>query len=200
MISGKKTWKINLDIILKFYIFLGVQKYPFYGTDHDPTQPINDQPRGSESRTLNMVMLFLKNCCTVYLCKHFFSVADPDLGSGAFLTPGSGIRNRFFPDPVYRIPDPKTILKSFFVGKQFYKSLKIGPNFFLQHFKTKIIYNFVKFVATKKDMTTNFFHLSLLLLLLECTPIPRQCTPIPRQCTPIPRQCTPIPRRGRTLD
>jgi hypothetical protein len=25
------------------------------------------------------------------------SVADP--GSGAFLTPGSGIRNRFFPDP-----------------------------------------------------------------------------------------------------
>jgi hypothetical protein len=29
----------------------------------------------------------------------FISVADPDPGSGAFLTPGSGIRNRFFPDP-----------------------------------------------------------------------------------------------------
>jgi hypothetical protein len=29
----------------------------------------------------------------------FSSVADPDPGSGAFLTPGSGIRNRFFPDP-----------------------------------------------------------------------------------------------------
>ncbi len=29
------------------------------------------------------------------------SVADPELGSGigCFLTPGSGIRNRFFPDP-----------------------------------------------------------------------------------------------------
>ncbi len=27
------------------------------------------------------------------------SVADPDPGSGAFLTPVSGIRNRFFPDP-----------------------------------------------------------------------------------------------------
>jgi hypothetical protein len=27
------------------------------------------------------------------------SVADPDRGTGAFLTPGSGIRNRFFPDP-----------------------------------------------------------------------------------------------------
>jgi hypothetical protein len=35
--------------------------------------------------------------------------------------------------------------------------LKIGPNFFLQHFKAKIIYNFVKFVATLKGMTTNFF-------------------------------------------
>ncbi len=39
-----------------------------------------------------------------------FSVADPDPGSGAFLTPGSGIRNRFFPDPGSRIPDPKPIL------------------------------------------------------------------------------------------
>ncbi len=27
------------------------------------------------------------------------SVADPDPGSGTFLTPGSGIQNRFFPDP-----------------------------------------------------------------------------------------------------
>jgi hypothetical protein len=27
------------------------------------------------------------------------SVADPAPGSGAFLTHGSGIRNRFFPDP-----------------------------------------------------------------------------------------------------
>jgi hypothetical protein len=26
------------------------------------------------------------------------SVADPDPGSGAFITPGSGIRNSFFPD------------------------------------------------------------------------------------------------------
>jgi hypothetical protein len=42
------------------------------------------------------------------------------------------------------------------LGK-FYNSLKIGPNLFLQHFKHKIIKNFVKFVATKKGMTTNFF-------------------------------------------
>ncbi len=34
------------------------------------------------------------------------SVADPYPGSGAFLTPGpgSGIRNRFFPDPGSLIP------------------------------------------------------------------------------------------------
>jgi hypothetical protein len=46
-------------------------------------------------------------------------------------------------------------------------SLKIGPNFFLQHFKNKIIFNYVKFMATKKGMTTNFYHPSLLLLFLD---------------------------------
>jgi hypothetical protein len=84
------------------------------------------------------------------------SVADPDPGSGAFLTPGSRIQNRFFPDPGSQIPDlgsriPRpNFLELFdnFFGKKFYNSLKIGPNFFLQPFKTKIIYNFVKFVAT----------------------------------------------------
>jgi hypothetical protein len=30
-------------------------------------------------------------------------------GIGAFLTPGSGIRNRFIQDPGSRIPDPKLI-------------------------------------------------------------------------------------------
>jgi hypothetical protein len=33
------------------------------------------------------------------LVSHFDSVADPGSGIGCFLTPGSGIRNRFFPDP-----------------------------------------------------------------------------------------------------
>ncbi len=41
--------------------------------------------------------------------------------------------------------------------KKFYNSLKISPIFFLQQFKTEIICNFVKFVATLKVMTTNFF-------------------------------------------
>jgi hypothetical protein len=68
----------------------------------------------------------------------FISVADPDPGSGAFLTldpdPGSGIG--FFPDLGSRIPT---------------------PYFLLQHLKNKIIFNFVKFVATKKGLTTIFF-------------------------------------------
>jgi hypothetical protein len=34
------------------------------------------------------------------------SVADSDPGSGAFLTPRSGIRNRVFPDTACRISDP----------------------------------------------------------------------------------------------
>ncbi len=53
------------------------------------------------------------------------------------------------------------------MGEKFYNFLKKGPNFFLQHFKNKIIFNFVKFVATKKGMKTNFFHPSLLSLILD---------------------------------
>jgi hypothetical protein len=47
------------------------------------------------------------------------------------------------------------------LGKQFYNSLKTGPNFFLQHFKTKIIFNFVKYVAGKKGLTNFFSPLSV---------------------------------------
>ncbi len=71
------------------------------------------------------------------------SDADPDPGSGAFLTPGSGIRNKFFSDPGSQSHIFESLVTIFWV-----KSSIIGPNFFLQHFKTKIIFNFVKFVAT----------------------------------------------------
>jgi hypothetical protein len=80
--------------------------------------------------------------------KNNSSVADPDPGSRAFLTPGSGIRNSFSSESL--------ILKPIFLTA--YNSLKIGPNYFLEHFKNKIIVNFV---ATKNGMTTNFFHPSL---------------------------------------
>jgi hypothetical protein len=43
------------------------------------------------------------------------------------------------------------------LGKKFYNSLKTGLNFFLQHLKKKVIFNFVKFVATKKGLTKIFF-------------------------------------------
>ncbi len=99
-------------------------------------------------------------------------VADPDPGSGAFFTPGSGIRKVFsgsrISDPGSRIPKPYFWkLSDNFLRKMFYNSLKIGLNFFLQHFKTKIIFYFVKFVATEKGMTTIFFHPSLLWLFLD---------------------------------
>jgi hypothetical protein len=49
------------------------------------------------------------------------SGADPDAGSGAFLTPGSGIRNRFFSGSRISNPGSKDhIFKSFliiFLGK-----------------------------------------------------------------------------------
>jgi hypothetical protein len=78
------------------------------------------------------------------------SVANPDPGSGSFLTTGSGIRNRFFSDPGSQTHIFESFVTIFGVKSSINNSLKIGPNFFLQHFKTKIIYNFVKFVATQK--------------------------------------------------
>jgi hypothetical protein len=74
------------------------------------------------------------------------SVADPYPGSGAFLTldPGSGIG-------FFRIPDlgSQTHIFESLVTIFWVKSyLKIGPKFFLLHFKTKVNFNFVKYVAT----------------------------------------------------
>jgi hypothetical protein len=65
--------------------------------------------------------------------------------------PGSGMGFFRIPDPGSRIPRPyfEELFDNFF-GKKFYNSLKIGPIFFLWHFKTKIIYNFVKFCGYLK--------------------------------------------------
>ncbi len=57
-----------------------------------------------------------------------------------------------------RIPIPYFLeLSDKYLGKKFFNFLKIGSNFFLWHLKNKIILNFVKFVATKKGLTTIFF-------------------------------------------
>jgi hypothetical protein len=70
-------------------------------------------------------------------------------GSGIRCLFDPWIRDRLFPDPGSRIPNPYfRELSDNFLDKKFYNSLKICPSFFLQHFKSKIIFNFVKFVAT----------------------------------------------------
>jgi hypothetical protein len=74
------------------------------------------------------------------------SVADLDPGSGAFLTPGSRIRNRFFPDPGSQTHIFESLVTIFWVKSSII--FENWPKFLLQHFKTKIIFNFVKFVAT----------------------------------------------------
>ncbi len=70
-------------------------------------------------------------------CKHFpySSVAGPDPGSGAFLTPRSGIRNRFFPDSGSQTHMFESFLLS--KNKKLYNSLKIVPNFFYSISKLK---------------------------------------------------------------
>ncbi len=85
-----------------------------------------------------------------------YSDADPDPGSGAFLTPGSGIPNPYFWEP-----------NDNFLGKKFYNYLKIGPNFFLQHFKNKIA-QFCEIYGSKKMVWQQiFFHPCLSLLFLD---------------------------------
>ncbi len=70
-------------------------------------------------------------------------------------------RNRFFflfPDPGSWIQSPYFWeLSDNFLCKKFYNSLKIGPNFFLQHFKNKKMFNYVKFVATIKVYDNKIF-------------------------------------------
>jgi hypothetical protein len=61
-----------------------------------------------------------------------------DLGSGAFLTPGSGIQNLEKIFSGSRIPNPYFWeLSDNFLGKKFYTSLKIGPTFFFNIPKIK---------------------------------------------------------------
>jgi hypothetical protein len=74
------------------------------------------------------------------------------------LDPGSGIGFFRIPDLGSRIPNSYFWeLSDNFLGKKYYNSLKIDPNFFLQHFKSKIIQFCEIYGSKKKGMTTNFF-------------------------------------------
>ncbi len=67
------------------------------------------------------------------------------------------IRDRFFSGSPIRISDP---------GSQIY--IFVNDNFFLFLFKNKIVFNFVKFDATKKGGTTNFPPTLLFLCYIQC--------------------------------
>ena len=85
------------------------------------------------------ISLWKEQCCGIgsgILC--LFDPWIPDLGSR--------IPNQYFWE-----------LSDNFLGKKFYNSLKIGPYFFLQHFNNNIVFNFVKFMATKKVWQLIFF-------------------------------------------
>jgi hypothetical protein len=82
-------------------------------------------------------------------------IRDP--GSGAFLTPGSGIGFFRIPDLGSRIPNPYFWeLIDNFLGKKFHNSLKIGPNFFLQHIKLKYV-QFCEICGYIKSNGNKFF-------------------------------------------
>jgi hypothetical protein len=78
------------------------------------------------------------------------------------------VLKKWIPDLGSRVPNPYFLeLSDKILGKKFYNSLKTGPNFFFRISKIKFFYNFVKFLATEKVMTTIFFHPSFLLLFLD---------------------------------
>jgi hypothetical protein len=81
-----------------------------WGRDHDqPAQEGVPKTFQIKFRLLSLKHFQKNEFCAQAPAPDGPSVADPDPGSGAFLTPGSGIRNRFFPDPGSRISDPKPI-------------------------------------------------------------------------------------------
>ncbi len=102
------------------------------------------EPRPPASQASTVAKAYSNQCC--------------GSGSGIRCLFDPWIRDRFFPDPGSRIPNPYFWELSYnFLGKKLCNSLKIDPNFFLQHFKTKNNYNFGKFVATKKRYNIFFF-------------------------------------------
>ncbi len=95
--------------------------------------------------------------CLFFVSKHDkTSVADPDPGSGAFLTPRSRIRNRFFPDPGSQTLIFESLVKFVWV-KSSIILWKLAQNFFFrikQKNFSSILWNMW---LQKKGMTKIFF-------------------------------------------
>ncbi len=88
-------------------------------------------------------------------------------GSGiqCLFTSGSGIRNRFFPDPGSQTHIFESLV-SFLWVKYTIVLCKLAQIFFFSS-SNKIIFSLVIFVATKKGRTANIYPLHHLLLLLD---------------------------------
>jgi hypothetical protein len=71
------------------------------GEAEDHILVIDEEENSSSSNNAVSLELFIHSVPDPHLdpLVTSFSVADPDPGSDAFLTPESGIRDRFFPDP-----------------------------------------------------------------------------------------------------
>ncbi len=90
------------------------------------------------------------------------------------LDPGSGIDSFRIPDLWSRIPDLGSRIPNLyfwelsdnFLDKKLNNSLKIAKKNFFQHFKTKIIFNFVMWLH-KKEWQQIFFHPCLWLLFWD---------------------------------
>jgi hypothetical protein len=92
------------------------------------------------------------------------SVLNPDLWSGVFLTldpdPGSRIGFFWIPDLGSQPHIFLSIVTNFWV-KSSIILWKLAQILFFQDLKNNTIFNFVKFVATKKALKANFFHLPI---------------------------------------
>ncbi len=105
--------------------------------------------------------------------KKYFRLRNQCCGSGIRclfwpLDPGSGIGFFRIPDLGSRIPNPYFWeLRDNFLGKKFYNSLKICLNFFLQHFKNKIVQFCELYDSKKKAWQQIFFHQCVSLLFLD---------------------------------
>jgi hypothetical protein len=100
---------------------VGLQAVPVGDPGEDP---VRDPEGGLLRRHVAPHLSFVQNHCSKSYAK-FCDVADPGSGIGFFLIPDLGSQIHIF----------ERLVTNF--GEKVYNSLKIGPNFFLQHFKNK---------------------------------------------------------------
>jgi hypothetical protein len=115
------------------------------------------QGSGSGSATLcttcGFLVMCLKNCFLDY-------PSSQCSGSGIWCFFDPGIRNSFTLDPGSQTHIFESLVTVFLIKSSII--LKIGPEFFLQHFKDKIIFNYVKFGLQKRSDSDNKFFFTLL--------------------------------------